>query len=687
MRCQPGRVLLAAVLLVSFVSPAASQSLVTTRHWSGQGIAPIYEGWDRNPDGTYNMWFGYLNRTFEETLDLPAGETNRFEPGPADRGQPTFFDTRRHKDVFRVVVPRDFGDRQKLTWSVTVRGKTETTSGTLNPTWQIDRRRATRGGNIDNIESNTPPVVNVPAPRTVPAGTPLSLEVFATDDGLPRRRGVSPGMTVEWSKYRGPGQVALTPAKQPLADGKASATATFSEPGEYEILAVVDDGSGESAGDFSYHCCWTNARILVTVTGGPGAPASARAVAAAAPPTYAADVEPIFRSRCVQCHHEGTGAPMSLVAFHEVRPWARSIRQRVASREMPPWHLDKTVGIRKYKNDLSLTEREIDTIVRWVDAGAPAGDLSRLPPAPTFAPEDAWRIGKPDLVVKLDRAHTMYPAGPDWWLDYFADTGLTEDRWIKAMEIRPSNRKIVHHVVAFAIEPDPAPGMPASGAVLQEYAVGKYGETFNDDTSRLLKAGTRLRFDMHYFPIGEEQIDQTEMAFIFHPKGYTPKYEVRPMLFRNLPNDELEIPPNSVVRHDGYFRLQRPARIDAFQPHMHMRGKAMTLEAILPNNRIEVLSSVNNFDFNWHVGYLYAEDAAPLLPANTMLHIIGIHDNTAANKRNPDPNMWAGFGERSVDDMLQVWLNVVYLDEAEYNRLVEERRTRQATAATGGQQP
>jgi hypothetical protein len=159
------------------------------------------------------------------------------------------------------------------------------------------------------------------------------------------------------------------------------------------------------------------------------------------------------------------------------------------------------------------------------------------------------------------------------------------------------------------------------------------------------------------------------------------------MLFRNLPNDELEIPPNSVVRHDGYFRLQRPARIDAFQPHMHMRGKAMTLEAILPNNRIEVLSSVNNFDFNWHVGYLYAEDAAPLLPANTMLHIIGIHDNTVANKRNPDPNMWAGFGERSVDDMLQVWLNVVYLDESEYNRLVEERRMRSTSGVTGGPQP
>jgi hypothetical protein len=140
------------------------------------------------------------------------------------------------------------------------------------------------------------------------------------------------------------------------------------------------------------------------------------------------------------------------------------------------------------------------------------------------------------------------------------------------------------------------------------------------------------------------------------------------------------------VRHDGYMRLTRPARVDAFQPHMHMRGKAMTLEAILPDNSVEVLSSVDHFDFNWHVSYLYADDVAPLLPANTMLHIIGIHDNTAANKRNPDPTMWAGFGERSVDDMLQLWINVVYLDDAEYNRLVAERQAKQGTLTTGQQQ-
>jgi hypothetical protein len=403
-------------------------------------------------------------------------------------------------------------------------------------------------------------------------------------------------------------------------------------------------------------------------------------------PTYTKDIAPIFQAKCTQCHHPGTGAPMSLTTFDEVRPWARAIRQRVANREMPPWHLDKTVGIRKYKNDISLNDAQMATITRWADAGAPAGNPADMPPPQKFAPEDVWHIGKPDLVVKMDKTHEMYAKGPDWWIDYFTTIPLTEDRYIKAMEIRPGNRRIVHHVVTYAIEPDAAAGTPDTGVQLHEYAVGKYGDTFAESTGRLLKKGTRIRFDMHYFAIGEEQNDQTEMAFIFYPKGYVPKYEVRSVSFRNRPNDELEIPPNSVVRHDGYMRLTRPARIDAFQPHMHMRGKAMTLEAILPNNDVEVLSSVDHFDFNWHVSYLYADDVAPLLPAGTVLHIIGIHDNTSANKRNPDPTMWAGFGERSVDDMLQLWINVVYLEEPEYNRLVAERQAKQGLLSTGQQQ-
>jgi len=371
-------------------------------------------------------------------------------------------------------------------------------------------------------------------------------------------------------------------------------------------------------------------------------------------------------------------APMSLMTYEEVRPWARSLKQRVLTRDMPPWHLDGTVGIRDYKNDISLSDREIATIVKWVDEGAPQGNPADMPKPLNFTSESDWFIGKPDLTVTTPKDFVMYPKGPDWWIDQFAEMTLTEDRWIKAMEVKPSNRKIVHHCVVYVLEPDAPPGTPATGVLLTEYAIGKYGAIFAENSSRLLKAGTRLRFDMHYFAVGSEQHNRTTIAFKFYPKDFTPKYEVKSIPIRNLPNDELEVPPNTVVRTDGYYRLTRNARIDSFQPHMHMRGRGMTLEAIHLNNTTEVLSSVNRFNFNWHVNYIYADDAAPLLPAGTVLHMIGIHDNTSANPRNPDPSVWAGFGERSVDDMLQMWIDVVYLDDAEFKKLVEERKTKLA---------
>jgi hypothetical protein len=397
---------------------------------------------------------------------------------------------------------------------------------------------------------------------------------------------------------------------------------------------------------------------------------------AAKPVTFTKDIAPIFQRSCQTCHHAGTSAPMSLISYNEARPWAKAIREAVATRDMPPWHLDKTVGIRKYKNDRSLTDAEIATVVKWVDSGSPQGDAADMPAPLTFTSDNSWYIGTPDLLVTTDQDFKMYPSGPDWWIDQFAEVKMPEDRWIKAMEIKPSNSKIVHHAVIYAIEPNAPEGAPEGGIQLHEYAVGKYGDIFNENTGRLLKAGTRLRFDMHYFAIGSEQHNKTTIAFKFYPKGEVPKYQVRSIPIRNIPNDELEIPPNSVVRTDGYYRLTRNARIDSFQPHMHMRGKGMTLEAINLNNTVEILSSVDHFNFNWHINYIYADDVAPLLPAGTVLHMIGVHDNTTANRHNPDPNMWAGFGERSVDDMVQVWLDLVYLDDTEFQKAVAERKAK-----------
>jgi hypothetical protein len=390
--------------------------------------------------------------------------------------------------------------------------------------------------------------------------------------------------------------------------------------------------------------------------------------------TFSKDIAPIFQAKCQACHHAGTSAPMPLITYNDARPWAKSTRERVALRDMPPWHLDKTVGIRHYKNDRSLTEAELATIVKWVDSGSTEGNPADMPKPISFTPENSWYIGTPDLIAGTDKEFTMYAKGPDWWLDQYGEIKLDEDRWVKAMEVKPSNAKVVHHAVVYAIEPDAPPGTPDTGVQLTEYAVGKYGDIFSENTGRLLKKGTRLRFDMHYFAIGSEQNNHMTIAFKFYPKGFTPKYQVRSIPIRNFPNDELEIPPNSVVRTDGYYRLTRNARIDAFQPHMHMRGKGMTLEAIKLDNTTEILSSVDHFDFNWHINYIYEDAYAPLLPAGTVLHMIGIHDNTAANRRNPDPSVWVGYGERSVDDMVQVWLDLVYRSDEDYKQALEARK-------------
>jgi hypothetical protein len=259
--------LLCLPALILLLGADAVTQQVQLRHWSGQGVAPAYEGFDVNPDGSFNMWFGYMNRNYEETLDIPIGPDNRFEPG-GDRGQPTHFEIRRHKDVFKVVVPKDFGD-QRLVWLLTVHGKTEQVAGSLKPVWMIDRNRTTRGGNSERINSNTPPVVRVETPEaTLDAPGTVNLSISATDDGLPARGGKPTGMTASWAKYRGTGGVRLAPAQSKLMDGRASVAATFDTPGEYVLQVVVDDGSGELAGNFGYHCCWTNAQVKVTVHGG-----------------------------------------------------------------------------------------------------------------------------------------------------------------------------------------------------------------------------------------------------------------------------------------------------------------------------------------------------------------------------------------------------------------------------------
>ena len=233
------------------------------RNW-GMTVAPVFEGWEPNPDGTFSLYFGYMNRNWQEELDMPIGPNNFFEPTPQDRGQPAHFLPRRHKQVFSIVVPKDFGQK-KLVWTLSIRGSTEKVPGSLHPLQQIDVSKDSQSG-------NTPPkLTNVGPDQTVTLPQPATLSVTFSDDGLPKSGGGLEGPNVRWSKYRGPGKVTFSNSSPPLTDGKAVTSATFSEPGVYVLQVLGDDGSMAQTSQESsipgFGCCWTMARVTVTVKG------------------------------------------------------------------------------------------------------------------------------------------------------------------------------------------------------------------------------------------------------------------------------------------------------------------------------------------------------------------------------------------------------------------------------------
>ncbi len=410
---------------------------------------------------------------------------------------------------------------------------------------------------------------------------------------------------------------------------------------------------------------------------------SAWAQAPQSVPTFAKDVAPILQRSCQNCHRAGSIGPMALLTYEDARPWARSIRNRVSQRQMPPWHVDRNAGsIHLFKDDPSLSDREIATIVAWVDGGTPRGNAADLPAPKQFDDSGRWHIGKPDLIVDMPVEATIDAVGPDWWANYLAESGLTEDRYIKAVEAKPGQgaaARVVHHEVASLVFPDGTPG----GGTLVEYAVGKNGDIFPENSGKLMKAGAQVRFNMHYHSVGEEIKDRSQVGFVFYPKGYVPKHVINTVLAPNA--DDLDIPAGADnVRSDAYYKMERPARLVGFMPHMHNRGKRQCLEAIYPSMVVEQLNCVN-YDFNWQIVYNYDDSVAPLLPAGTIMHVISWHDNSAGNRNNPDPRNWVGFGNRTTDDMARHWLTFYYMSDEEYKAEVAER-TRQKANATQQQQ-
>jgi hypothetical protein len=402
--------------------------------------------------------------------------------------------------------------------------------------------------------------------------------------------------------------------------------------------------------------------------------------------TFTRDVAPILQRSCQKCHHPGSIAPMSLLTYEEVRPWARAMKLRVSNREMPPWFIDRTIGITKFKDDPSLSDAEIATIVKWVDEGAPRGNPADMPPPRQFPDEsNRWHIGKPDLVVTMPYDHVVPAEGSDWWGYYMADLPLSEDRYIKAIEIKPGNIKVVHHGNAWAVRP----GEPENqGTPLEQYSVGKYGDIYPDETGKLLTADSRISFHMHYHSIGEELRDRSSVGFVFHPKGRVPKYVIKSEAMGSSADLDISAGADD-VRVDAYTKIDKPAKFLAYGPHMHNRGKKNCVELIYPDMRREMLNCLHKYDFGWQILYAYADDAAPLVPAGTIVHSISWYDNSTSNRYNPDPKNWVGYGQRSNDEMNLVYIDVVNLSEEEFKAAVAARKGQRKPAdkVTTGQQP
>lgn len=370
--------------------------------------------------------------------------------------------------------------------------------------------------------------------------------------------------------------------------------------------------------------------------------------AGTAPLTFSKDIAPIFYNNCIGCHRPGEIAPMSLITFKEVRPWAKAIREKVANRQMPPWHPDGKYG--QWENDRRLTQKEVDAVVAWVDGGAAEGNPKDLPPMPKLA--SGWQIGEPDIVFQMPTEFTVPAEGAVPYQHFTIPTNFKEDRYVQALEARAGNLSVVHHIVMYARDPaeqsrrgqsrkfNIADGIIGALSPGQTPFIAKPGQ------AKLIKAGSQLVFQMHYTPNGKETKDRSIVGLIF-AKGPVDKIVNSKAAF----DTRFAIPPGA----DNYevkavYEFEEDSHIISLMPHMHVRGKDFTYRAIYPDGRSEILLSVPKYNFNWQV-YYYPTKPIPA-PKGTRLEAVAHYDNSTKNPLNPDPNKEVRFGEQTWDEMM-----------------------------------
>jgi mono/diheme cytochrome c family protein len=360
--------------------------------------------------------------------------------------------------------------------------------------------------------------------------------------------------------------------------------------------------------------------------------------------TFTKDIAPILYKNCAECHRPGEVAPFSVLSYKDVRPWAKSIKEQVTSKQMPPWHADPNHG--DWKNDRRLTQAELDTLIAWVDGGAKEGDPKALPPAPKYV--EGWTIGKPDVTLSIPEQNV--PAEGVVAYQYLTvKTNFTEDRWIQAAEIRSTGRDAVHHVIAFVRAPGINQGNEQS--LLCGYAPGEQPAVFPAGMAKKVPAGADIIFQMHYTPNGKALKDVTTLGLIFAKEPV--KHQV---LTRGVLQMRFEIPPGA-PSHEvrSQYTFNQDARITSFMPHMHLRGKDFVYIAHFPDGTKKTLLNIPRYDFNWQTYYVPKEPV--LMPKGTKLECIAHYDNSPANKFNPDPTKAVKWGDQTWEEMMIGWIS------------------------------
>jgi peroxiredoxin len=369
--------------------------------------------------------------------------------------------------------------------------------------------------------------------------------------------------------------------------------------------------------------------------------------------TYSQQVSRILRDRCIACHRSGEIAPFALTSYKQAAGWAEMIDEVIQTGRMPPWHASPEYG--SFTNEARLSEPEKRTIAAWVAGGAPEGNPRDLPPTAHYV--EGWRIPAPDLVVALPQTVEIPAKGTMPYQNFIIDPKFEHDVWVRASQVRPGNRSVVHHLVVFVLPP----GSDESTTridFLAAYAPGMPPRVLPDGVARLIPAGSRLKFQVHYTPRGVPQTDRSEIGLVFAD----PKQIRKEMTAVAAINLDLRIPPGaSDFPAEADHRFGQDVLLYSLLPHMHLRGKSFRFEAIFPNGRHEVLLDVPRYEFDWQNVYVLSEPR--LMPEGTRLRCLARYDNSADNASNPDPKATVTWGEQTRDEMLVGYVEVALADQ------------------------